>query len=661
MTAELGHYALALALALALLQGVAPLLGAARERHAAWMALAVPAAWLQLAALALAYTCLTQAFIDTDFSVKLVAEHAHTSLPLVYRITAVWGNHEGSILLWALILAGWGAAVAWRTHALDEATRARVLGVMGLVGAGFLLFVLFTSNPFARLADAPLQGRDLNPLLQDPGMVIHPPLLYMGYVGLVVPFAFALAALMAGRLDAAWARASRPWTLCAWAFLTLGIALGSFWAYYELGWGGWWFWDPVENASFMPWLLATALLHSLAVSEKRGAFRAWTVLLAIGGFSLSLLGTFIVRSGVLSSVHAFATDATRGLFILALLAAVTGGSLALFAARFPAAARGGPVAPLSREALLLVNNLLLVVATAAVLLGTLYPLVIDALGLGKLSVGPPYFNAVFLPLMMPALLLMGVGPLVRWQRDHLPRLAQALRGVVLLALAAAALLPLALARVEPGLLVGLTLALWIALATAWQALQRWRQAPQHGAWARLRALPGGQHAMVLAHLGVAVFVAGATLVTHGQQERDVRLLPGQSLDLGGHRYTLSEVAALRGPNYRAVQATVAVTRAGEPVATLRPQRRVYDSLRMPMTEVAIHRRLSRDLYVALGEPLGDGSWALRVHHKPWVNLIWLGATLMALGGGVAAAARRDRRARAVAADLPALPAPEGAP
>lgn len=659
MTAEIGHYALALALALALLQGVAPLLGAWRERHAAGMALAVPAAWLQLAALALSYACLTQAFIDTDFSVKLVAEHAHTSLPLVYRITAVWGNHEGSILLWALILAGWGAAVAWRSHALDTATRARVLGVMGLVSAGFLLFVLFTSNPFARLADVPMQGQDLNPLLQDPGMVIHPPLLYMGYVGMVVPFAFALAALMAGRLDAAWARASRPWTLAAWAFLTLGIALGSFWAYYELGWGGWWFWDPVENASFMPWLLATALLHSLAVSEKRGAFRAWTVLLAIGGFSLSLLGTFIVRSGVLSSVHAFATDATRGLFILALLAAVTGGSLALFAARFPAAARGGTVAPLSREALLLVNNLVLVVATAAVLLGTLYPLVIDALGMGKLSVGPPYFNAVFLPLMMPALLLMGVGPMVRWQRDRLPRLTLELRGVVLLALTLAALLPLALARAQPGLLVGLALALWIALATGWQALQA-------GWWARLRAQPGGQHAMVLAHLGVALFVAGATLVTHGQQERDVRLQPGQSLTLGEHRYTLVEVAALRGPNYRAVQATVDVTRGGEPVATLRPQRRVYDSLRMPMTEVAIHRRLSRDLYVALGEPLGDGSWALRVHLKPWVNAIWLGAVLMALGGLVAAVARRDRTPRPVAEAAPQVPphaptAPEPAP
>jgi cytochrome c-type biogenesis protein CcmF len=657
MTAEIGHFALALALALALVQAFWPLAGAAQGR-ADWMALARPAAYAQGAALLLAYGCLTAAFIQRDFSVQLVAEHSNTRLPLVYRITAVWGNHEGSILLWCLILAGWTTAVAWRSKGLDAETRARVLGVMGLVSVGFLLFTLFTSNPFARLGTPPAEGLDLNPLLQDPGMVLHPPLLYMGYVGLVVAFAFAIAALLAGRLDTAWARWSRPWTGVAWSFLTLGIALGSFWAYYELGWGGWWFWDPVENASFMPWLVATALMHSLAVTEKRGAFKAWTVLLAIAAFSLSLLGTFIVRSGVLSSVHAFATDATRGLFILVLLACVVGGSLALFAWRAPGAARAPGFGPVSREAMLLVNNLLLLVATAAVMLGTLYPLVVDALGMGKLSVGPPYFNAVFVPLMVPALLLMGVGPLTRWHSDRLIDLGLQLRGVAMLALGAAVLLPVWLGHLSPMFALGIGLSAWIGFGTAWQLMQRLRQHPAAGWWARARAQSGSYYGMLLAHLGIAVFIAGVTMVSALQTERDVRLAPGEHIELAGHRFTLSTLEAVRGPNHRALQATVDVTRDGAPVTTLRPQRRVYDASGSTMSEVAIHRRPSGDLYVALGEPLGDGSWGLRVHHKPLVNAIWFGCLLMAAGGLLAVASRRHRVV-AVRAAAP-LPAAAGA-
>ena len=432
MIPELGHFALVLALVLALVQSVLPLWGA-HSGNSAWMRLATPAATAHCLLLLVSYGCLTHAFITHDFSVQLAAQHSHTALPLVYRITAVWGNHEGSILLWSLVLSLWTFAVAHRSAALDLPMRARVLGVMGLISVGFLLFTLFTSNPFLRLAVPPLDGQDLNPLLQDPGMAIHPPMLYMGYVGFVVAFAFAVAALLAGRLDAAWAHWSRPWTLLAWMFLTVGIALGSFWAYYELGWGGWWFWDPVENASFMPWLVGTALIHSLSVSEKRGAFRRWTVLLAILAFSLSLLGTFIVRSGVLSSVHAFATDPARGVFILAFLVLVVGGSLTLFAWRAPAISAGDRFEPVSRESFLLANNVLLLTAAAAVLLGTLYPLVVDALGQGKLSVGPPYFQAVFVPLMAPALFLMGLGPLARWRSASLPDLALRLRAAALVA------------------------------------------------------------------------------------------------------------------------------------------------------------------------------------------------------------------------------------
>ena len=652
MIVELGHFALMLALAFALVQSVLPLWGA----HAGRLALARvarPAAYAQALLLALAYAALTWAFIENDFSVALAARHSNTSLPLVYRITAVWGNHEGSILLWALILAGWTAAVARFSRSLDDATIARVIGVMGLVSCGFLIFTLAASNPFERMLPAAADGQDLNPLLQDPGMIIHPPLLYMGYVGLVVAFAFAVAALIAGRLDTAWARWSRPWTTLAWCFLTLGIALGSFWAYYELGWGGWWFWDPVENASFMPWLLATALMHSLSVTEKRGALKVWTALLAILAFSLSLLGTFIVRSGVLSSVHAFATDPARGVFFLAFLALVVGGSLTLFAWRAPRVGLGGSFEPVSRESLLLANNLLLAVACAAVLLGTLYPLVIDALGLGKLSVGPPYFNAVFVPLMTPALFLMGVGPLARWRASPLPDLLRRLRWAAAVSVVSAAIAPFVLGTWSPLVGLGLLLSAWIAAASIANAIERLRLHRGPGAWVRVSAQGGSYWGMQLAHLGVAVFIAGVTVVGGFQSERDVRMTLGDSTEVGGHRFTLERLAQAEGPNYLALVATLRVTQGGQEVAVLQPQRRNYTVSRMPMTEVAIDRGFTRDLYVALGEPMGADAFSVRIHHKPLVNWIWGGCLLMALGGVLAVADRRYRARRRTRVDADA--------
>ena len=653
MIAELGHFSLVLALALGVVLGLWPLAGAHRGR-VDWMAVATPAAYLQLGALTMAYGCLTIAFLQADFSVALVAGHAHSALPTVYRVTAVWGNHEGSILLWSLILSIWTAAVAWRSDALDTRLRARVLGVLGLLSVGFLLFTLATSNPFERLWPMPPEGQDLNPLLQDPGMIIHPPMLYMGYVGLGVAFAFALAGLLGGSLDAGWARATRPWTTAAWCFLTLGIALGSFWAYYELGWGGWWFWDPVENASFMPWLVATALMHSLAVSEKRGSFKGWTALLAILAFSLALLGTFIVRSGVLSSVHAFATDPARGLFILLFMVVVVGAALGVFAWRAPSLGRGAGFGVVSREGFLLTNNLLLLVATAAVLLGTVYPLVVDALGLGKLSVGPPYFNAVFVPLMVPALLMMGPGPLARWRDDELIGLARRLVAPAVVTVMATALVAWWLQGVSWLVAMGLALAFWVAASTGQQVWSRWSLHGGRGLWARARAQPASFYGMACAHLGVAVFVLGVTVVSGHHTERDVRMAPGEFTELAGYRFEMTGLEARRGPNFAAVVASIQVTEGGRLVSTLRPARRVYDASRMPMTEVAIDRQLSRDLYVALGESLGDGAWSLRVHHKPLVNTIWLGCLLMAAGGVWALWGRVRQRQRAQAALRPAL-------
>ena len=530
MIPELGHFALIVALAMALAQSVLPLIGA-QTGNAAWMSLAKPSARGQFLFIAIAYGCLTHAFINNDFSVLLAAQHSNSTLPLVYRITAVWGNHEGSILLWALILAGWTLAVSIFSKQLDDRMIARVLGIMGLISCGFILFTLLTSNPFLRLLPAAADGRDLNPLLQDPGMIIHPPMLYMGYVGFVVAFAFAIAALMSGRLDAAWARWSRPWTTVAWCFLTFGIALGSFWAYYELGWGGWWFWDPVENASFMPWLVGTALMHSLSVTEKRGGFKMWTALLAIMTFSLSLLGTFIVRSGVLSSVHAFATDPARGIFILGFLAVVIGGSLLLFAFRAPKVAAGGSFEMVSRESMLLANNVLLVVAAAAVLLGTIYPLVLDAMGMGKLSVGPPYFVAVFVPLMAPALFLMGVGPMTRWRKAEVLDLGKRLRWAFAVSFASALIAPLVLGHWTPMVGFGLLLAAWIASTAVVNLINRVREHPA-STTAALAAQPSSYYGMLLAHFGVAVFIVGVTMVSGFSTESDVRMEVGDTTAAG---------------------------------------------------------------------------------------------------------------------------------
>ena len=659
MIYELGHAALILALAMALAQSVLPLVGA-HTGNAAWMGLARPSARGQFLFLVIAYGCLTHAFVTSDFSVALAANHSNSTLPLIYRVTAVWGNHEGSILLWALILSLWTLAVSIFSKQLDEQTVARVLGVMGLISCGFMLFTLFTSNPFERLFPAPPDGKDLNPLLQDAGMVIHPPMLYMGYVGFVVAFAFAVSALLSGRLDAAWARWSRPWTTVAWCFLTCGIALGSFWAYYELGWGGWWFWDPVENASFMPWLVGTALIHSLSVTEKRGGFKMWTALLAIITFSLSLLGTFIVRSGVLSSVHAFASDPARGIFILAFLTAVIGGSLALFALRAPKVGLGGSFEPVSRESMLLANNVLLVVAAAAVLLGTLYPLVIDAMGMGKLSVGPPYFDAVFVPLMTPALFLMGVGPMARWRQASVPDLAHRLRWAIAVSAASAVVAFFALGRWTPMIGLGLALAAWVGSTAVLNLLLRLREHPAPGLVARLAAQPGSYYGMLLAHFGVSVFIVGVTAVSGFQSEKDVRMEIGDTTTVAGYTVRLDALKQVKGPNYVASRATLSASRDGLVFTTLTPERRIYNVSRMPMTEVAIDRGIGRDLYVALGDPVSDTAWSVRVHHKPFVNWIWIGCVLMALGGLLAVLDRRYRRVR-VAAARPAAPAPDAAP
>ncbi|TMH41545.1 MAG: heme lyase CcmF/NrfE family subunit [Betaproteobacteria bacterium] len=628
MIPELGQFALALALAVALVQAFMPIAGAARG-DAAWIALARPAARVQALLVAFAFGCLAYSFVANDFSVAYVVAHSNSALPLHYRIAGVWGGHEGSLLLWTLMLGVWMSAVSVFSGHLPEEMTARVLGVMGIVSAGFLAFMLFTSNPFDRQFPPALDGHDLNPLLQDPGMVVHPPMLYMGYVGFSVAYAFAVAALLSGKLDAAWARWSRPWTTVAWMFLTLGIALGSGWAYYELGWGGWWFWDPVENASFMPWLVGTALIHSLAVTEKRGGFRSWTVLLAIVAFGLSLLGTFLVRSGVLTSVHAFAVDPRRGIFILGLFTLFIGGALALYAWRTSRIGLGGDFAPLSRESLLLANNVLLVAAAGSVFLGTLYPLAIDALGVGKISVGPPYFETVFVPLMAPALFLMGVGPLARWKRASLPELAVLLRWALAVSIAVGLLLPLAFGQWHALTGMGLALAIWIAIT----------------ALMSLRTRPRGSRAylgMVLAHLGVAVFVTGVTLVKSYESDKDANLKPGDAVNLGRYVFRLEEVTNVRGPNYIAARAKITVTRDERPVSVLYPEKRLYVVQNMPMTEAAIQPGLTRDLYVSLGDPLEGGGWLVSVRLKPFVDWIWGGCLIMALGGLFAASDRRYR-------------------
>ncbi len=650
MIAELGQVALLLALAVALVQGSLPLAGAARNR-ADWMALAKPAAQTQCLLVMFAFGCLTAAFVQNDFSVLYVATNSNSALPLQYRIAAVWGGHEGSLLLWLLMLSGWTVAVAMYSEHLPQAVVARILAVMGLVAVGFLLFTLITSNPFERLLPAAADGRDLNPLLQDPGMIFHPPLLYMGYVGFSVAFAFAIAALIGGNLDSTWARWTRPWTLAAWLFLTLGIALGSWWAYYELGWGGWWFWDPVENASFMPWLVGTALIHSLAVTEKRGAFKSWTVLLAIMAFSLSLLGTFLVRSGVLSSVHAFATDPRRGLFILALLVVAIGGSLALYAWRAPKVGLGARFELVSRETMLLGNNVMLVVAMATVLLGTLYPLLLDALGLGKISVGPPYFDSVFVPIMTPLVFLMGIGPLARWRQAELPSLARRLRWAAGLTVVAALLTGWVAGHISPLATLGFMMSWWIVFAVATDLVERLRPAGATPAnlLARLRLLPRSLLGMMLAHLGIAAFAFGVSMVNTYGIERDLKMDIGDTAEMAGYTFTFRGVRDLQGPNYAAAQGLLEVTRNGKAVATMRPEKRVYRVQQNPMTEAAINTGFTRDLFIALGEPVGGSAWTVRVYYKPFVTWIWGGCVLMALGGILAAADRRYRARRSASA------------
>ncbi|HYC14741.1 MAG TPA: heme lyase CcmF/NrfE family subunit [Stellaceae bacterium] len=647
MIAELGHFAFALALMLALVQSVAPLIGAARG-NPGLMALGGATAIAQFALVALAFAALAHAYVISDFSLATVAENSHSTKPLLYKITGVWGNHEGSMVLWVLILTLFGAAVAWFGTSLPPDLRARVLAVQGMIGAAFLAFILFTSNPFLRLSPAPLDGLGMNPVLQDIGLAIHPPFLYLGYVGFSVAFAFAVAALIEGRVDAAWARWVRPWTLAAWCALTIGIALGSWWAYYTLGWGGWWYWDPVENASFMPWLVGTALLHSAIVVEKRDALKTWTILLAILTFALSLIGTFLVRSGVLISVHAFAVDPARGAFILVLLAVAIGGPLILYAIRAPSFAGGGLFAPISREGALILNNLVLTVCTFTVFVGTLWPLFLDAMGGGKLSVGYPFFNWTFVPLSVLLLVAVPLGPLLGWKRGDLlaalQRLMVAAGAALVVAIAVAAV-----ARPAHALATaGLALAAWIGFGSLseWAERVQLLRTPLRTSLARARHLPRSAYGMTLAHLGVAVTVAGIA-ASAWDQERIEIMHPGESLAIAGYAARLDKVEPVQGPNYTADRATITVTRAGALVATMRPERRLFTVQRIPTTFTAIHSDLLSDFYVVLGESDDKGGWTVRIYEKPLVPWIWLGCGVMALGGMVSLSDRRWRVGAAV--------------
>ena len=634
MIPELGHFALIIAFAISIVQSVVPLIGAAKN-DATLISLARPAALAQLLFVGLAYAALTHAFIVHDFSVLYVSQHSNLVQPLMYRISGVWGSHEGSLLLWSLILSLWTIAVAVYSRNLPEILMARVLSVMAMISTGFLAFMLFTSNPFERIFPTPLDGNELNPLLQDPGLAIHPPMLYMGYVGFSVAFAFAVAALLGGKLDATWARWSRPWTTIAWSFLTFGIALGSWWAYNELGWGGWWFWDPVENASFMPWLVGTALIHSLASSEKRGVFKSWTVLLAILAFSLSLLGTFIVRSGVLVSVHAFATDPARGVFILAFLVVVVGGSLALFAWRSAAVVSFGRFQWFSRETALLLNNIIFLSAAAAVFVGTMYPLVVDAFGVGKISVGRPYFDTMFALIAIPLLLLLGVGPAIRWKGDNWSRIAKTVLPFFGISLVVGLLLPF-LIEDQLNLATGLGLAgaLWVSLTTLKDLFLR---------LSRKMKLPLSYVGMVMAHLGVAIFVAGITVTMSYSEEKDLLMVPGSTYDIAGYDFRFQGTRKVQGENYSADEAVIEVWSGDEKSGDLFPQKRTYSGKSNPMTEASIDKTLFRDLYAALGEDKGNGAWSMRVYYKPMIRWIWLGCLFMAIGGVLAVSDRRYRQ------------------
>ncbi|HEX5361792.1 MAG TPA: heme lyase CcmF/NrfE family subunit [Fluviicoccus sp.] len=653
MIAELGHFALVLAFVVALLQSILPLVGV-HNGNLALQRMARTMAPVQFLCLLLSFLGLTWAFVNNDFTLDYVSRQSNTQLPLEYKISAVWGGHEGSLLLWVTILALWGAAVAVFGRGLPREMIARVLAIMGMVNVAMMAFVLITSNPFRRLLpDFPMNGADLNPLLQDPGLIVHPPLLYMGYVGFTVPFAFALAGLLGGRMDSAWARWSRPWTVGAWAFLTLGIALGSWWAYYELGWGGWWFWDPVENASFMPWLAGTALVHSLAVSEKRGVFKAWTVMLAILAFALSLLGTFLVRSGVLTSVHAFAADPARGMFVLGILVVVIGASLLVFALRAGHLNSESRYQWVSREGFLLANNLLLITATTVVFLGTLFPLVADALQLGKISVGPPYFNTLFTPLALVMLLFLGVGPLTRWKRHDLRELALPLSKVAAASLMLGVGLPLLLAaQMKPLVAVTLVLCFWVFLNQLRDIAIKARTAKQ-GFAAGLRRLTASYWGMQLAHAGLLVTVVGIALTSAYSIEHDVRLSPGSRVQIQGYGFEWGGVKSVPGPNFTAEQGEIRIYRGDALLETLHPQKRRYNVRGQVMTEAAIDPGLFRDIYVAMGEPLAGDAWAVRVYYKPFIRWTWLGALIMVLGGMVAIGDRRYRMTARSTVNVPA--------
>jgi cytochrome c-type biogenesis protein CcmF len=639
MIPELGHLAMILALCFAIVQAIVPLIGAWRGDRL-WMSLAQPAAWGQFAFLVFSFGCLTYSFMTDDFSVGYVANNSNSALPWYFKFSAVWGAHEGSLLLWALILGGWTFAVSIFSRQLPQVMLARVLAVMGMISVGFLLFLILTSNPFSRiLPQIPADGHDLNPLLQDIGLIVHPPMLYMGYVGFSVAFAFAIAALLGGRLDAAWARWSRPWTIIAWAFLGVGITLGSWWAYYELGWGGWWFWDPVENASFMPWLVGTALIHSLAVTEKRGVFKSWTVLLAIAAFSLSLLGTFLVRSGVLTSVHAFASDPARGVFILIFLLTVVGGSLTLFAFRAPVVKSHVGFSLWSRETLLLGNNLILVVAASMILLGTLYPLAVDALSGAKMSVGPPYFNALFVPLMALLMAVMAIGVLVRWKDTPVRWLAGMLAPVLVGSAVLAGLAAFVLHDTQWGSLAVFMLAAWVLLAGVRDILDKTRH---KGLIKGVRGLTRSYWGMQVAHVGIAICALGVVLSSSSSAQRDLRMAPGDSLYLGGYVFQFEGAKHIQGPNFTSDQGTIRVLEGGKQVALLHPEKRLYTVQQSMMTEAGIDAGFRRDLYVALGEPLDNGAWAVRLHVKPFVRWIWFGGLFTGLGGVLAATDRRYR-------------------
>ena len=656
MIAEIGHFALILALCVASLQAVVPLVGAAR-RDPALTGWARPAALTQFLLVGIAFAALTQAYVVSDFSLANVAANSNSMKPLIYKVSGVWSNHEGSMLLWVFILALFGAAVAAFGHNLPPGLRARVLAVQAMIGAGFLLFILFTSNPFERLWPAPAEGAGLNPILQDPGLAFHPPFLYLGYVGFSIAFCFAVAALIEGRVDPAWARWVRPWTLAAWCALTIGIALGSWWAYYTLGWGGWWFWDPVENASFLPWLVGTALLHSAVVVEKREALKTWTVLLAILAFSLSLLGTFLVRSGVLTSVHAFASDPQRGVFILLLLSLYTGGALLLFAWRAPQLQGGGLFAPISREGGLLFNNLLLTTAAATVLLGTLYPLFLDVVAGQKVSVGPPFYNMTFVPIMVPLLVAMGIGPMLPWKRGDLAAALARLKLAFAVAAGVALVTLIASGARSVGAACGLALAAWLFAATLTELAERVRLfgEPLATVWRRARHLPRAAWGMTLAHAGMAVVIAGITGASAWSEERIVSARPGQSFELAGYRVALDAVNPVRGPDYTSLRADMRLLRDGIEIAALHPEKRTFAN--GSATSVAIRTNLLADVYAVLGDPDGDGAYVLRLYHNPLVPWIWLGAVVMALGGLVSLSDRRHRIGAPARRRRPA-PAPE---